>query len=759
VNSGKPWHRLQSSLCLLGVAFLLLAVGEPCAAQGSYIEGISEITTDGTNVYTWSETYVTPDLALYYGAYVEGYLWKYQNQAWTQIADGYASESPYFNDAYGGMEALLSSGAQYEIVSNHGVWAYWTYEDPGTGETYYYNPDSFTSSSGDLGGGTDFMPNQGGPLYSVAELIYLGSTDALLSLTSISSLSPSSAAVGTSGTIEVEGTGLFDTCTGVTTASITGSGVTLTVDSVSSDGTQATLGYSIATNASTGSQTLTVSTCMGQGQAGFTVGDPTPVITGVNPNNFPAGATTPFTISGSGFGNAPTLTVTGNGVISYPISSSTDNTINATVTIAANAPSGLATITVTSTGYLGQGFVSTGGSGGSTNSATAKASIAAAQGAAPKIVWGPDTGGGSNCGGSNITSKSVVVGQQIAFTACFSPPQGATITSETWSPSIPAGTVVSGYNAWTTEGCVVAFGQSTCGTPGSTGVVCGSSNYCDFPTFYWVDTGGNGSTFTVSYTYTLNGSAYSGSAQIMFTVTGLSELDVETYPDPDTLAPVGVQPSSPVPYLQLGTANPNNLATFGVVLSASANLPSGQGWWEWVQLISAYHVQVIYSAGRFSCLPKGWNGKPTSGTPILDTTYPYSSAATTSSNATDDSPRIPLGGETGITFHAWTYLMWDPAIPPIGQETCTPASVGANGVPAPSTCSSIPVPLGHIDWQWSGDAINTLSAATGDNNTTGHLLCGPTSVTKFVLDDSFPTWTNAVMSGQSLSQAFTCTRE
>jgi hypothetical protein len=115
------------------------------------------------------------------------------------------------------------------------------------------------------------------------------------------------------------------------------------------------------TNASTGAQALAVATCMGEGQASFTVGDPTPVITGINPNNFPAEATTPFTITGSGFGTAPTLTVTGNGVISYPISSSTDNTINATVTVAANAPSGLATIQVCSTGYLGNGFMSTQG--------------------------------------------------------------------------------------------------------------------------------------------------------------------------------------------------------------------------------------------------------------------------------------------------------------------------------------------------------------------------------------------------------------
>lgn len=44
------------------------------------------------------------------------------------------------------------------------------------------------------------------------------------------------------------------------------------------------------------------------------VGDPTPAITSISPNNWYAGTTTQFTINGSGFGTNPALTVTGNGI-------------------------------------------------------------------------------------------------------------------------------------------------------------------------------------------------------------------------------------------------------------------------------------------------------------------------------------------------------------------------------------------------------------------------------------------------------------
>ena len=84
----------------------------------------------------------------------------------------------------------------------------------------------------------------------------------------------------------------------------------------------------------------------------------------------------------------------------------------------------------------------------------------------------------------------------------------------------------------------------------------------------------------------------------------------------------------------------------------------------------------------------------------------------------DDSPEAPLSAtEMSETFKATTYLLWDPALPATPTApSCQAASVDyVTGIPAPSNCASIPIPLGMVTWQWSGDAINTR-ATTGTGN-------------------------------------------
>jgi hypothetical protein len=80
--------------------------------------------------------------------------------------------------------------------------------------------------------------------------------------------------------------------------------------------------------------------------------------------------------------------------------------------------------------------------------------------------------------------------------------------------------------------------------------------------------------------------------------------------------------------------------------------------------------------------------------------------------------------------------MWDPTIPQQGQNSCRAASVNQQGQAVPSTCSSIPVPLGYVTWHWSGDAINTLAnQATG---TTYILPCAPGVLQGFVASSLYP---------------------
>ena len=228
------------------------------------------------------------------------------------------------------------------------------------------------------------------------------------------------------------------------------------------------------------------------------------------------------------------------------------------------------------------------------------------------------------------------------------------------------------------------------------------------------------------------------------------------------MAPLQIEPEGANVFLELGNGQAP-AASYGIVLNASASsLLANPGWFEWVQLITTDNVQYLDAAGEHACSPKNWNPS----NPQLDTTYPYSSNLATSQggNLTDDSPQTPVSVESAQSFAATTYLMWDPAIPPNGQGSCTPAKVTEAGVMTPSTCASIPIPLGYYSWRFSGCAVNTLSTATGFNGTTVQLLCGtetptPQKPSSFVSGSNFPEWQYTLPSNQSLSQAFTCNLE
>jgi hypothetical protein len=110
------------------------------------------------------------------------------------------------------------------------------------------------------------------------------------------------------------------------------------------------------------------------GGATATSGDATPVITGISPSTWNEGSTTTgVTISGQHFGtNTPTLNFSPSSGITYSLSSHTDTSIVANITVASNTPSESVTVSVTSTGYNGNGFVGLGGQSATGGSATAQ---------------------------------------------------------------------------------------------------------------------------------------------------------------------------------------------------------------------------------------------------------------------------------------------------------------------------------------------------------------------------------------------------
>ena len=96
---------------------------------------------------------------------------------------------------------------------------------------------------------------------------------------------------------------------------------------------------------------------------------------------------------------------------------------------------------------------------------------------------------------------------------------------------------------------------------------------------------------------------------------------------------------------------------------------------------------------------------------MLDTSFPYGNGSIFA-----DDPQSKLQyAELSQNYSSTVYLMWDPAVPPAGQQTCSPAIASGDTV-QPSTCASIPVPLGHVSWGACGDGRQHAGVRPGHSN-------------------------------------------
>ncbi|MGO9096738.1 MAG: IPT/TIG domain-containing protein [Bryobacteraceae bacterium] len=457
-----------------------------------------------------------------------------------------------------------------------------------------------------------------------------------------------------------------------------GSGITLTPTSASA--TQVTLNYSIATNASTGKQNLTLTTTFGTSNAAsFNIGDPTPNITSVNPNQWPAGATTAITITGTGFGTNPTLSIDATGITGLQIMSSSDTQITAQVTIDPSAPDQPnVTLTVTSQGYGGSGFLST-NPGQPSQGTNSQANIVAAT---PQILWGTACGSATQIG----ASMNVVAGQAITLVACM--PGNTAVANPSWQ--LP-------QNVWITGG--YAAGTTTGGQEAPDPLTDQSTLM-----FYFVDSGGS---------WPVTVSTGQRTASVTFAVTGPSSVSINA-----PLKGVNILPTNP-PTLALGTPP----TSAGIQFTVSATPPAGNaGTYSWVQLIKSDQYTLLTGTGSVqNCVPTTFATDPS---PELDNVYPYATGVTT-----NDSPSASLPdpmGEIQRAFQATMYLMWIPS--PAGNCSGTIAC-------------AVPVPLGTVGWQFCGDAINTL--APQSNSTTWLLNCSTStpSPAPYQASTAYPEWT------------------
>jgi hypothetical protein len=313
--------------------------------------------------------------------------------------------------------------------------------------------------------------------------------------------------------------------------------------------------------------------------------------------------------------------VSGSGVTGSSISGASDTQIQAMVTIDVNSLGGSATVTATSNGYGGSGFL---GNPGQSNNNSVGTSIEPIAAPPPTIMYF----------GQAITgTQSAYTGQQIALTTFVNLPVGATTASNSWT--VP-GTSVAEFNASLQTGQAVEL--TTVTNPSIT--------------FYWVAPGQN---MQVTYSYCLANNQCN-SATATFNVGGPTGYDsssgVRT-----TTGSVWVgwlkDRITGVPDQQLTILGvPVSGGQVGIEFQALGQLPqNNQGQYSWIQLINNDVLQVGDNGvgGRGACTPLAAGGGLASY-PILDTNYPYSAVLQTNGVPNDtatDNPGKVLSASNG----------------------------------------------------------------------------------------------------------------
>lgn len=665
-----------------------------------------------TDINTYNATFITFDLLDYgYEAYVEGYLY----QDGSLFADGSAGDD-------GSGEAQLDGANPLTLY-----------------DYYELDTDSYITDGIDYYG----FPCDG----CTSAAVEMDS-----SVPSLTSVNPTDASVGTQGTLTLSGSNFLDPFGGDSYVNYSGTGVTFTLQSF--DDQSVVLTYSIQDGASTGEQTFTIQDRFGTSDpVSFNVGDATPVVTSVNPGTWQAGTQFTVTISGQHFGTNPSVSLlNATAVTISPPTSSGDTQIQATVTVSQDAPNETVTVQVQSNGYGGSGFVATypGESPDGTDTANVVANLPP-----PTIVIGTDI---SACGGTNIANQNqtVFAGQQITIVGCI--PQGVQGTNPTWS-------VQSILDL--TGGYCAPYAYTQCTDNPNAGEELADPMMTNANiSFYWVNPG---TTEVATFTYTDSVSGLQASAPVPYTIQGPTGVSVANDPNYGGFSPVEIYWNTiyNASWMGLGYGK-TKPSQSGIVLSVqpwaytSGQNGTGQNsTYTWVQLINNDKIRLRYDqsfnaacsgAQSCTCYPPGLPGAAE-----LDSFYPYSNSNKANSQDFVDSPGTPLAdNEQEQVFSATTYLMWDPAL---GSAGCTPAYVDASNVPHQSTCSgSIPVPLGTISWNWSGDAVDT---GTAQPNGTYYILepgCTPFEGAFTQSTAAYPPW-QAIAGFQLPLGKYSCTKD
>ncbi|HKD05319.1 MAG TPA: IPT/TIG domain-containing protein [Bryobacteraceae bacterium] len=163
----------------------------------------------------------------------------------------------------------------------------------------------------------------------------------------LSSISPSSGAQGTSVSVTLTGTNLVSPAT----INIAGTGVSATNVTLVS-GTSITATFVIAVSAATGAHNVSVTTTNGTtATLPFNVTPPPPpTLSSIGPSSGAQGSSVNVTLTGTNFIGSASLNISGTGITASNVTIANATSITATLTIAATATAGAYAISVTTPG-------------------------------------------------------------------------------------------------------------------------------------------------------------------------------------------------------------------------------------------------------------------------------------------------------------------------------------------------------------------------------------------------------------------------
>jgi hypothetical protein len=272
-------------------------------------------------------------------------------------------------------------------------------------------------------------------------------------LPALTTSTPNKAIAGTATNVVLAGTNLA----GVTAVN---AGANITVTAVVASAGQVTATFTTLATAPAGPQSITVTDALGTSNAvTFTILAPVPVLTSINPITGGTGATVPVTLTGTALIGATLNLPTGVSLVPGTLVNNSFTTVTASLLIAANAPLGLQTISVTTPGAgntsNGVGFTIF-ALAPLLNSPLAPANATAGS-TVPVTLTGTGFTGATavNTSGAGITVTNLVVVSATQITATFviaanAPTQGISVTTPngtsnavTFTVIVPVPTLIS----------------------------------------------------------------------------------------------------------------------------------------------------------------------------------------------------------------------------------------------------------------------------------------------------------------------------